>query len=329
MEFFKRYLRQRRKILVACFTFCAVFSVSFALYHLPLAAVLYPFGLCALAAIGYAVFDYFKTRALHAELVRLRSLPAELIEELPPAVSVEAADYQAILQSLCEEQKRIVARNRAQQSRLIDYYTLWGHQIKTPIAAMRLHLQNEDSALSRTLSLELMRVEQYVEMLLAYLRLDSDSTDYVFREHSLDAVTRQAVRRFSGEFIARRLKLEYKAPQLHVVTDEKWLLFVLEQLLSNALKYTREGVISIYPGSGATLCIQDTGVGIAPEDLPRIFENGYTGVNGRLEQTASGLGLYLCKRILTNLGHDISIESTPGIGTVVCIDFSQQKIQAE
>ena len=174
-----------------------------------------------------------------------------------------------------------------------------------------------------------MRIEQYVDMLLAYLRLGSDSTDYVFREYDLDNIIRPAIRRFSGEFISRRLKLDYQPVDMKVVTDEKWLGFVLEQVLSNALKYTREGNISIYKEGESTLCIRDTGVGIAAEDLPRIFEKGYTGMNGRADQKASGLGLHLCKRICTNLGHIISVRSVVNEGTTVSIDLSQKRLEIE
>ena len=329
MKFIIQYLKQRRMVMIAFILFCAIFAGSFFLYHLPVEAVVYPAMLCALTAIVYAVLDLRRIKARHAELMRLRSLSAELMDTLPPADSIESEDYQQIIHMLREEQRLALSFAQAQQAQLIDYYTTWGHQIKTPIAAMRLHLQNEDSPLSRTLSLELMRIEQYVDMLLACLRLGSDSTDYVFREYDLDSIIRPAIRRFSGEFISRRLKLEYQPVKMKVVTDEKWLGFVLEQVLSNALKYTREGGIFIYKEGEATLCIRDTGAGIAAEDLPRIFEKGYTGMNGHADQKASGLGLHLCKRICSNLGHGISVRSVVHEGTTVLIDLSQKRLEAE
>ena len=208
---------------------------------------------------------------------------------------------------------------------MVDYYTLWAHQIKTPIASMRLTLQNEDSDLARSLSGDLMRVEQYVEMVLVFLRLDSSTTDYVIRRHSLDDIVRPAVRRFAGEFIRRRLRLEYQPLDHTVVTDGKWLGFVVEQVLSNALKYTPEGgSITIDAEAPATLCIRDTGIGITAEDLPRIFDRGYTGRNGRTYRQASGIGLYLCRRICRDLGHTITASSAAGEGTVLRLDLSRR-----
>jgi len=212
---------------------------------------------------------------------------------------------------------------------MIDYYTLWAHQIKTPIASMRLTLQNEDSPLARKLMAELFHIEQYVEMVLVFLRLDSKTTDYLFREYSLDEIIRQAVKKFAGEFIGRKLKLEYEPVDVKVVTDEKWLSFVIEQVLSNALKYTPSGKITISMEKDRVLCIRDTGMGIAPEDLPRIFEKGYTGYLGRQDKRASGIGLYLCKRICRNLGHGILAESVPGQGTAIRIDLSQRQTRYE
>ena len=205
----------------------------------------------------------------------------------------------------------------------VAYYTAWVHQIKTPIAAMRLTLQGEDTPAARRLTAELGRIEQYVDMALTYLRLEEGGSDYVIRPCSVDEVVRAAVRRFAGEFIDRRIRLDYEPVQWETVTDGKWLTFVVEQLLSNALKYTgQEGAIRIYR-QGDELCIADTGMGIAPEDLPRVFQMGYTGQNGRLDRRSSGIGLYLCRRICGNLRHGIRMESVPGKGTTVYLTLGR------
>ena len=178
------------------------------------------------------------------------------------------------------------------------------------------------------LSNELFRIEQYVEMVLTYLRLNADSTDYLIKEYDLDKIIRRSVKKFAGEFIERKLTLSYTPAEAQIITDEKWLSFVIDQVLSNALKYTPSGEISVYFENGR-IVIKDTGIGIAAEDLPRIFENGYTGCNGRRDRQASGLGLYLCRQICENLGHKISAESAVGEGTTVLIDVSRKKTVIE
>ena len=218
---------------------------------------------------------------------------------------------------LCTKLAQSETDRRRGQEENTDYFTMWVHQIKTPIAAMRLLLQDADTDEQRALLEQLQSVEQYVEMVLGYLRLESPSSDYVIRNYLLDDIVRQAVRKYASQFIRRKLRLEYTPLNVSVITDEKWLLFVIEQVLSNALKYTRSGSVSITLEAPKTLCIRDTGIGIAPEDLPRIFEKGYTGCNGRADKRSTGIGLYLCRQIMEKLSHTIRIESEMGVGTKV------------
>lgn len=329
MKLFLKYLNQRRRGIFAALLFCLIFVISFALYRLPVAAVLYPAFLCTALGLLLLAVDFCRVYANHKRLARIQSLADAMADGFPQAEGIEDGDYQRIICLLQEEQAQFRTDAARRYQDMVDYYTIWAHQIKTPIASMHLTLQNEDSALSRKLSGDLFRIEQYVEMVLMFLRLDSDSTDYVIREYDLDAIVRQAVRKFAGEFIARRLQLVYEPLNAKVITDEKWLSFVIEQVLSNALKYTPFGSITISLESPKTLCILDTGMGIAPEDLPRIFEKGYTGYHGRADKKASGIGLYLCKRICTNLGHSIFAESTPDVGTTIRIDLNQRKLDVE
>ena len=326
VRLFFRYLRSRRMVLAAFLLFSALFAVSFWLYHLPIRAVWYPAALCLVLGLGLLLLDFRAVRVRHETLqILLRQLPV-LPQELPAAPEIAEADYAALTAALCSQQSRLLTQMNGRYQDMIDYYTLWAHQIKTPIASMRLSLQAEDSARSRRLLQELSRTEQYVEMVMVYIRLDGGS-DLVLRSCSVDAIVRASVRRFAGEFITRRLKLDYTPLDVSCVTDEKWLRFVVEQVLSNALKYTREGGISIYLEAPKTLVIRYTGIGIAPEDLPRIFEKGFTGYNGRGDQKASGLGLYLCRTICRKLGHSITAESAPDEGTAIRIGLSQRQVR--
>jgi signal transduction histidine kinase len=326
-DFWRQWLRSRLQALGLFCLCCAVFAAAFRLYGLPLGAVAYPALLCAVLWLLFALLRGAKAARKHKNL---SALTAALTEDmLPVPETVEDGDYKRIIVLLQEARQRQEAEAGRKYDAMVEYYTLWAHQIKTPIAAMRLTLQNEDSPLSRRLTAELGRVERYVEMVMAYLRLDGSGTDYVLRETELDPLLRAAVKKFSGEFIDRRLALDLRPTGLRVLTDEKWLAFVLEQLLSNALKYTLSGTISLYAEAPAILCIRDTGIGIAPEDLPRVFEPGYTGLNGRADKHASGLGLWLCRRVCQNLGHGISITSEPGKGTEVRLDLSRKDRRVE
>ena len=329
MEYIVSYIKQHRLALLA-FVLCAVlFAATFLFYRFPLKAVLYPTVLCLVLLAGFAAADIVRTRKKHAELERIKCFDAKLADSFPEADGVLEADYQEIIHLMREQHERAEQRTEQGLREMMDYYTVWVHQIKTPIASMRLALQNEDTAESRQLQSELGRIERYVEMVLTFLRLGADSTDYVIKEHELDDIVRGAVKKLAGDFINKKIKLEYTELNEKVLTDEKWLSFVVGQVLSNALKYTSEGTVSIYTESPKTLCIRDTGIGIAADDLPRIFENGYTGYNGRSDKKASGIGLYLCRRVCDKLGHGISAESRAGEGTVIRIALDKKKLEVE
>lgn len=320
----------RRWAGLLLFLVCAgIFALVFSLYDLELEAVLYAGGLCLLLLLAVLAADFCRSLARRRRYEEIfRNLPL-LPEELPAARTVEEADLQEILKELGRRMEAALTEWENWRQESMDYYTTWVHQIKTPISVMRMTLEGEDTEEHRELSAELFRIEQYVEMVLSYLRLDSDSSDYVFQEYDLDSIIRQAVHKYAPLFVRKKLRLSYEPVNVKVLTDEKWLLFILEQILSNSIKYTQEGSVSITLTPDKVLNISDTGIGIAPEDLPRIFEKGFTGYNGRSDKKSTGLGLYLCKKAAGRLSHKISVQSKPGAGTVVSIDLDTKMLRTE
>ena len=326
MRLLGAYLLRQKKLLLLLIGSLAIFAAVFSLYDLPLEPIFYAAVLClvlgaALFAVSFALFLH-----RHRELERLLPLVTERALPLPPPRGLLEADYQELLRTLSSNRAALAMETANRLQDMTDYYTLWAHQIKTPIAAMRLLLQEEPRP---ELEGELLKIEQYVEMVLGYLRLGSSSTDYVLRNCDLDKLLRQSIRKYARLFILKKIALDFQETGRQVLTDEKWLAFVFEQLLSNALKYTPSGGrIRVY-GDGDTLVIADTGIGIQPEDLPRVFENGFTGFNGREDKKSTGIGLYLCRQVLDRLNHSISIASRPGEGTLVRLDLSRQRLKTE
>jgi hypothetical protein len=320
MKLFGRYVKARIKILITYVFMAGIFASSYLLFDMPAISVLYPLSMALAVGIIIMIIDFIMFRSRHEKLVS---------EELPAPKDQIEEDYQLIINKLQEESKMAQLKASEDYNNMIEYYTVWAHQIKTPIAAMRLNLQSEDTESARRLMGDLARIEAYVEMVLTFIRLDSDSTDYLIKEYDLDEIIRPAIRKYSKEFILKKLKLEYEPVDYKVLTDSKWLSFIIEQVISNSVKYTSEGYVKIYMSSPCVLCIEDSGIGIREEDLPRIFENGYTGFNGREDKRASGIGLYLCKRIADNLGHKISAESKQREGTRIYLDLSRKEIGIE
>lgn len=327
MKIFGIYIKQQTGKISFYFLFSTLFLFLFWCYQIPMDAAFYAVFLGAGFGIAVLLFQFLKFRQKYIQLERVLEQKKFFLENLPKAQGVVETEYEKIINRLYEEMQSMGNQYKEKEQDMLEYYTLWVHQIKTPIASMYLKLQAEDSEFSREIAMDLMRIEQYVEMVLCYLRLDSNEKDYVFQEYSLDSIIKQAVRRFAPQFIRKKIKLEYEVTNAKILTDEKWLLFVIEQLLSNSLKYTKpQGCISlIWQQSNQTLTVKDTGIGIAKEDLPRIFEKGYTGYNGRQDKKASGIGLYLCKRICKKLGYRIGANSEINKGTQVWIDLHRKK----
>lgn len=316
----KDYLKSRINVIILMIVVEGVFASSYFLFDMPAVTVLYPLILSTSALIVAGVIDFVFTFNKHRKLTQ---------NEISASSDPIEKDYQEIIRKLKEEEAYSRQKTTSDYNNMVEYYTVWAHQIKTPIASMRLQIQSEDTESARKLMGDLNRIEAYVEMVLTFLRLDSDSTDYLIKEYDLDEIIRPAIRKFSREFILKKLKLEYEPIEFKTITDSKWLSFIIEQVISNAVKYTSEGYVRIYMSEPGILCIEDTGIGISDEDLPRIFENGYTGFNGREDKRASGIGLYLCKRISDNLGHKIYAESKVGEGTKIFLDMRAKRLDVE
>ena len=297
--------------------------VVFYLYRIMWEPLLYAGALTL--ALGLLLLGLDLRREMQAARERLRLREAILTEwnDLAEEKTLEQADYGDMIRKLGRQLRQETATQEAQRQDMLDYYTTWVHQIKTPMAVMKLYLGAE-SPEHRAMGAELFRMEQYVDMVLQYLRLSSGENDLVIREYRLDELIREAVRKYAAQFVLKKLRLTYIPTEISVVTDRKWFGCILEQLLSNAIKYTPAGgSIDICVEEDA-LHISDTGIGIAPEDLPRIFEKGYTGENGRLERTSSGLGLYLAGKAADMLHIPIRVESTVGRGTAFTLHLRQK-----
>lgn len=313
-------------MVILAAAYLLIFATVLYAAEVPAETVLYAGALCLAFTAVYALVGFYRYYKRFSALKRTLSELPETLESLPTPQNESERLYTQMLQKTYAEYERAALEHRRREADMRNYYTMWVHQIKTPISALRLLIQS--GARSAELQNEIFRIEQYVEMALNYQRLFCGSSDLVITRRSLDSAVRTSIRKYSKQFIMKRLRLEYEPGDITVLTDEKWLCFVIEQVLSNSLKYTSAGEIKICT-VGRTLMISDTGIGIAAEDLPRIFDCGYTGYNGREEKRSSGIGLYLCSEVCRRLGHGISITSEVGKGTCVSITFNEADIFIE
>lgn len=316
---------QHRKTIFFYFLFSIIFFVIFWLYGLPLDAVGYAFLICTFIGSIGALIDFWHFFKQHKTLVDLQKRVMLSIDELPEATNQSEEDYQKLIKVIHQDKIDLITQKDHDYEEMMEYYTLWAHQIKTPIAAMRLLLSDKEESECEE---ELFKIEQYVEMVLTYLKVDHQGNDFQFEFVDIDSCIKQCIRKYAKLFIRKKLQLNYEARSLQVLTDEKWLCFVIEQLLSNAIKYTPSGYVNI-EAKDEMLIIEDSGIGIQKEDLPRVFEKGFTGYNGRKDKKSSGIGLYLVKQVCNRLGHKISIESELGKYTRVMIDLRHIDLEVE
>ena len=323
MEILKSYLKKNIKVYILFIVFILIFFIMFYLYNLPLEALIYTGSFCFLAALIASFSDFVNYKESYKKLNFLEQNILNDLEALPKSLDIRIDYYHKIIEKLHEELEKLTQENRQKNTDMVDYYSMWVHQIKTPIAAMNFLLDNEEVD-QKILQQELFKIERYVEMVLTYIRLDSTSSDYVITKINLDEVVKDTVKKYSALFINKKIKLNYVSHETMVISDKKWLSFAFEQILGNSVKYSStNGEITIETFENK-LVIEDKGIGIKEEDLPRIFEKGFTGFNGRYEKKSSGLGLYLCKKTLDKLGHHIEISSTVGKGTRVEITFPKE-----
>ena len=223
---------------------------------------------------------------------------------------------------LLNENKNLKSEMLNQKDDLNAYFLMWLHQIKTPMTVSKLLLEKPNDTTNTKLKMQLMYIEQYINMAMNYLKMIDHSTDMDITEVNLDDIIKNLLKKYSLLFIHNHISLEYQSNLTYVISDSQWLTILIEQILSNALKYTENGKIAIqYLEEKHALEIRDTGIGIRSEDIPKIFDRGYSGFNGRMNEKSSGLGLYLARKISERLNIQIEVESKLSKGSIFRLVF--------
>ena len=323
-------------VTMSCIHLLYMYLIGARKQDLVYAAVLDAILLLITVLVGFFRYSS-KVKALSNALKR----PVEEQAQLPEATDDVEILYHRLLENQSIARSESESSAAIRQSQMRDYYSMWVHQIKTPISAMKLLLEVEREELGQLIcddeqsqyllsdnmdsfEDELFRIEEYVSMALQYQRVSSTENDFVLEKVSVDGVIRDTIKKYAKIMIRRHIGINYSGTGQEVYTDGKWLAFMLEQILSNAIKYTPQGFVTIETAEEKDrffITIKDTGIGIKAEDLPRVFEKGYTGYNGHADKKATGIGLYLCRQMADKLGHTIRMESELGKGTKVWIGF--------
>lgn len=329
---FRKFLADR-KISILCFFLLMIF-ISLVIYldtdsRVSVANILYINLVSTSFFIMYLIFKYLYYKNYFNTLNDIvKNESDEIINRIPKPKNYEQILYKQVLEALYNEENVKIQKLQEQKKEYEEFITSWVHQVKTPIAVSKLLIENTSSPSKDTLysiEEELDKIENYIEQSLYFSKIDDFSKDYLINEVDLSKLVKESVKKQAKVFINKKINIEMENTDLIVTTDKKWLLFILDQVLSNSLKYTSTGgkikIYGVIEDKAQKLIIEDNGIGIKPEDLSRVFHKGFTGSNGRENYKATGIGLYLSKKLSRKLGHDIVIESKYGEYTKVTIIF--------
>lgn len=330
----KDYLKDRFLFLLINFILFIIISAIMVLINIGANIIVLVFSIWFLPLFSFIIVEYVKSKRFYNEITSImdnldkKYLLSEIIEEPD---FIEGKAVYDVLKEANKSMHEHVKKYRDMQSEYREYIETWVHEIKTPISSTRLIIENNEDKVTKSIDYEVRKIEDYIEQVLYYSRSNNVSKDYIIRELSLATVVRNTIKKNSRDFINKRISVDIEAVEGTVFSDGKWLEFILNQIIGNSIKYSREkeGKVRFYTvqnENNIVLTIEDNGIGIINKDVNRVFEKGFTGDNGRKLGKSTGIGLYLCKKLCDQLGLGLSLTSKIDEGTKVSIIFPLGKV---
>lgn len=325
----KEYLKDRTIFLLIQFTLFSIVCGIMLLINIDSKIILLIFCIWFFPILAYIIIEFLKQKILYNELNSImdnldkKYLLSEIMKEPD---NVEGKLLYDVLRQANKDMHEHVKSYRDRENEYREYIETWVHEIKTPIASTRLIIENNQNDITRNIKDEIKKIEEYIEQVLYYSRSNNVSKDYLIKEVSLADLVRSVIKRNSRDFISKGITIDIEAVEGTVYSDAKWLEFIVNQLIGNAVKYNRQHdgrvtINTIRNKNNIVLTIEDNGIGILDKDINRVFEKGFTGENGRKYGGSTGIGLYLCKKLTEQLGLGLILTSKIGEGTKVSIIF--------
>ena len=325
----KEYLKDRTLFLLINFILFIILCGIMLLININSVIILLIFCIWFFPILTYILIEFVKQKVLYNELNSIldnldkKYLLPEIMKE--PA-NIEGKLLYDVLRQANKDMHEHVKNYRDRENEYREYIETWVHEIKTPIASTRLIIENNQNEVTRNINYEIKKIEEYIEQVLYYSRSNNVSKDYLIKEVSLATVVRSVIKNNSRDFISQNIAIDIEDVEGTVYSDAKWLEFILNQVIGNAIKYMRESngkvkIFTIQNENNIVLTIEDNGIGIIEKDINKVFEKGFTGENGRQFGKSTGIGLYLCKKLAQQLGLGLTLTSKTGEGTKVRIIF--------
>lgn len=330
------FLKERALFIFINIIVLVFSSILLSALNVDLYAVIFIFVINLIGILLYHIYDYFNRKNYYDDLLmNLEALDKKYLisDVINEGSFLESKILYHIIKETTKSMKDDISSLKINNKEYREYIELWVHEIKTPIASSKLIIENNKSELTKSIEEEITKVENYIEQALFYARSNTLEKDYIIKDIDLRSIVNKVIRRNSKVLIEKKIKIETLDLDKIVYTDSKWIEFILNQIISNSIKYMdsykSENKIKFYTrniGENIVLYIEDTGIGMNEKDVFKAFEKGYTGENGRKYCKSTGMGLYLCKKLSNKLGLGINIESTIGKGTKVAIVFPINKM---
>lgn len=276
------------------------------------------------------IIEYFKRKKFYDNLLKMLEELDEkyLITEIIKTPNfLEGQIFKNSLEQIDKSMLENVNKYKYMTEDYKEYIELWIHEIKIPISASKMVIENNKNAITKSIDEELDKVENYIEQALFYARSNTVEKDYYIRKVFLKEIVNESIKKNKSSLIQEKISIDIHDLEIEVNTDNKWIVFILNQIIQNSIKYRKKenSVIEIYANQGkenVILYIKDNGIGIKQGEITRVFEKGFTGTNGRLSNKKStGIGLYLCKKLCNKLGIGIELNSVQNEGIEVKLVF--------
>lgn len=330
------FLKERILFIIISILILIFTSILLGVLKVDFYAIIFIFLINFIGILIYHIYYYFNRKKYYDELINnLKDLDKKYLisDVIDEGSFLESKILYHIINETTKSMKDDISNLRINNKEYREYIELWVHEIKTPIASSKLLIENNKSELTKSIGEEITKVESYIEQALFYARSNALEKDYIINELNLKLVVNKVIRRNSKILIEKKVKIEILDIEKIVYTDSKWLEFILNQIISNSIKYIdnkkMENKIKFYTkkiGENIILHIEDNGIGMNEKDVIKAFEKGYTGENGRRFGKSTGMGLYLCKKLTQKLGLGINLESEINKGTQISIIFPINKM---
>lgn len=327
------YLKEKSIFLSVNLMFFIMISIVMYFSNISFVIIFLVFFIWFFPLSTYILIEYMKYRKYFSNINNiLESLDKKYLlpEVLQEPNFMVGENINDILKELSRDMHEQVKHYRNIQEEYREYIEMWVHEIKTPIASSKLLIENNTNEVTRKIDTQMDRIENYVEQVLYYSRSDEVGKDYIIKKVGLSKLVKDVIKRNQRDFISKRISLQLGDLDEIIYSDTKWVEFILNQIIGNAIKYSKgkDDKIEIYLkkiSSAVILTIKDHGVGIIERDLNRVFEKGFTGENGRKFGKSTGIGLYLCKKLTDKLGLGLQVQSEENVGTEISIIFPKSE----